>query len=327
MTACASFFFSMGLMGQIENYRQEELCRQPGLEKVDRSSSCRPTTYASAHNPFLYTHGHFSNSVFERYTYHILVIMYRKSITTSARALRFSSRTLTQRPLLRSQFSPAPLSAVRSRLAPSIRWYSDEVDTAAKKEDIAEKKEAEESTPKAEAQDSKDANAPPDVEAELRKKLEAKEREVIDWKDKYLRSVADFRNLQDRAQRDMKGARDFAIQNFAKDLVDSVDNLDRALLMGKDGLKEEDGSENEGLRKFYDGVKMTETNMLQTLSKHGLERFDPEGAKFNPNEHEATFMTPVPDKEVNTVFHVQQKGFKLNGRVLRAAKVGVVKGQ
>lgn len=78
---------------------------------------------------------------------------------------------------------------------------------------------------------------------------------------------------------------------------------------------------------LYEGLKMTENILMSTLKKHGLERFDPsvEGEKFNPNEHEATFMTPMEGKEDNTVFHTQQKGFKLNGRILRAAKVGVVK--
>ena len=142
-----------------------------------------------------------------------------------------------------------------------------------------------------------------------------------------MRSVADFRNLQDRTQREMKSARDFAIQKFAKDLVDSVDNLDRALTMvPEDKLKAEDKNEyQQELINLYDGLKLTENILLSTLKKHGLERFDPNGEKFNPNEHEATFMTPVPDKEDNLVFHTQQKGFKLNGRVLRAAKVGVVK--
>ena len=192
--------------------------------------------------------------------------------------------------------------------------------------DTAAKKEGEGETSQVEVQSGEAANKPSDVEAELKKKLEAKEKEIIDWKDKYLRSVADFRNLQDRTQREMKAARDFAIQNFAKDLVDSVDNLDRALIMGQEKLKAAEGREpSEDLKNFYEGVKMTESNMLQTLQKHGLERFDPEGQKFDPNEHEATFMTPMPDKEENTVFHVQQKGFKLKGRILRAAKVGVVK--
>lgn len=106
--------------------------------------------------------------------------------------------------------------------------------------------------------------------------------------------------------------------------MDSVDNLDRALSMVPE--KSADGGEASGkdFVNLVDGLKMTETVLVQTLKKHGLERFDPNGDKFNPNEHEATFMTPMADKEHNTVFHTQQKGFRLNGRVLRAAKVGVV---
>ncbi|KAI1102292.1 GrpE-domain-containing protein [Jackrogersella minutella] len=246
--------------------------------------------------------------------------MLKQVISRSSRAI-CSSKTVVQRPLLRSQHFTTPSSSLRSAFLPSLRWYSDQTEPAAKKE--GEDKEA----AKKETQDSEAANAPPDPVVELQQKLEAKEKEAISWKDKYLRSVAEFRNLQDRTQRDMKAARDFAIQKFAKDLVDSVDNLDRALIMGQEKLETEEEQKNEDLVKFYEGVKMTETNMLQTLLKHGLERFDPEGEKFNPNEHEATFMTPMPGKEDNTVFHVQQKGYKLNGRVLRAAKVGVVKGE
>lgn len=142
-----------------------------------------------------------------------------------------------------------------------------------------------------------------------------------------MRTVADFRNLQDRTAREVKSARDFAIQKFAKDLVDSVDNLDRALsTVPADKLKAEEKSEDlQELANLYEGLKMTEGILIQTLAKHGLERLEPDGDKFNPNEHEATFMAPQPGKEDNTVFFVQQKGFKLNGRVLRAAKVGVVK--
>jgi molecular chaperone GrpE len=143
-----------------------------------------------------------------------------------------------------------------------------------------------------------------------------------------LRSVAEFRNLQERTKRDMQTAKDFAISKFAKDLIDSVDNLDRALSMvPQDMLTPSEQSENKHLQDLVSGLRMTESILMSTLKKHGLERFDPavEGEKFNPNEHEATFMTPMPDKEDGIVFHTQQKGFKLNGRVLRAAKVGVVK--
>ena len=129
-----------------------------------------------------------------------------------------------------------------------------------------------------------------------------------------MRSVADFRNLQDRTQRDMKGARDFAIQKFAKDLVDSVDNLDRALTtVPQEKLNVEERSEHlQDLANLYEGFKMTEDILMNTLKKHGLERLSPEGEKFNPNEHEATFMAPQPGKEDGTVFFTQTKGFKLN---------------
>lgn len=125
----------------------------------------------------------------------------------------------------------------------------------------------------------------------------------------------------------MKSARDFAIQSFAKDLVESVDNLDLALTtVPKERLDAEEKTEHlQDLVNLYEGLKMTETILMSTLKKHGLERFHPLGEKFNPNEHDATFMAPQEGKEDNSVFHVQQKGFKLNGRVLRAAKVGVVK--
>jgi molecular chaperone GrpE len=129
----------------------------------------------------------------------------------------------------------------------------------------------------------------------------------------------------------MQTAKDFAIQKFAKDLVDSVDNFDRALAMvPEEKLKAKEQNEHlQDLIALYDGFRKTESILMATLKKHGLERFDPsvEGEKYNPNEHEAIFRTPMEGKEDNTVFHTQQKGFKLNGRILRVAKVGVVKNQ
>ncbi len=148
----------------------------------------------------------------------------------------------------------------------------------------------------------------------------------LSTQDKYLRSVAEFRNLQDRTKRDIQSAKDFAITKFAKDLVESIDNLDRALeTVPHEKISQEET--NQELVNLYQGLKMTEAILMQTLKKHGLERFDPsvEGERFNPNMHEATFQTPVEGKEDGSVFTTQQKGFVLNGRVLRAAKVGVVK--
>jgi molecular chaperone GrpE len=148
----------------------------------------------------------------------------------------------------------------------------------------------------------------------------------------------------------MDNARQFAIQRFAADLLDSIDNLDRALAaVPEASLKAggtttsntsaEDpnkaasaessaGTPNQDLVNLHSGLKMTEDILMNTLKKHGLERFDPierEGKKFDPNQDEATFFMPQEGKADGEVFYTQSKGFKLNGRVIRAAKVGVVK--
>lgn len=81
-----------------------------------------------------------------------------------------------------------------------------------------------------------------------------------------------------------------------------------------------ENKDNKDLISLYDGLKMTETVLLGTLEKHGLTRFNPEGEKFNPNMHEATFEAPMEGKEVGSVFHVQSKGYALHGRVLRVSK-------
>ncbi|KAK1827549.1 GrpE-domain-containing protein [Podospora conica] len=236
--------------------------------------------------------------------------MFRQTLSAPSKALGAGLRLAAQRPVARRQLFAAPIAASRTvGLQQRARWYSDSKDAEAK-EPVKEEGEAQE-----------------DPTAALKKQLEAKEAEARDWKDKCMRAVADFRNLQDRTARDMKAAKDFAIQKFAKDLVDSVDNFDRALAMvPEEKLTATEKTEHlQELVNLYEGLKMTENILMQTLKNHGLERYDPHGEKFNPNEHEATFMTPMADKEDNTVMHTQQKGFKLNGRILRPAKVGVVK--
>jgi molecular chaperone GrpE len=149
----------------------------------------------------------------------------------------------------------------------------------------------------------------------------------------------------------MDNARQFAIQRFASDLLDSIDNLDRALsAVPESSLKAGDTTTsntssadpnqaaatetssgtapNQDLINLHSGLKMTEDVLMNTLKKHGLERFDPierEGKKFDPNQDEATFFMAQEGKADGEVFFTQSKGFKLNGRVIRAAKVGVVK--
>ncbi|KAJ6260247.1 hypothetical protein Dda_4471 [Drechslerella dactyloides] len=253
--------------------------------------------------------------------------MLRRSILSHARIRPFSSlAAAAARP------SPSPLSIPSSATAVRLpqrphtplqwrnatvvgsRWSSTE--TAAEK--------PAESAPQPDAatakQEAPKTAAEPSAD-KTQKELEAKAKEVADLKDKYMRAVADFRNLQDRTTREVKSAKDYAIQKFAKDLLESIDNLDRALTsqptQSSDPAKE--------FQNLYDGLKMTEKVLMGTLERHGLTRFNPVGEKFNPNLHEATFEAHMEGKEPGTVFHVQSKGYQLNGRVLRAAQVGVVK--
>ncbi|KAJ5460476.1 GrpE protein [Penicillium daleae] len=228
------------------------------------------------------------------------------STSTSAAplALRRTTRLQSQLPAAMRPFAPQP----------ARRFYSTE--------NNGEKKEA---APEGETAENAE-------EDPVRKELEEKKKEVTDLKDKYLRSVAEFRNLQERTKRDMDGARNFAIQRFAKDLLESIDNFDRALLaVPAEKLTAERSDANKDLLDLVDGLKMTEKTLMGTLQKHGLERFDPseqvdgKAQKFDPNLHEATFMAPSPNMDDGDVMYTQSKGFRLNGRVVRAAKVGVVK--
>lgn len=156
-------------------------------------------------------------------------------------------------------------------------------------------------------------------------KMEAIEKSLAEMKDKYIRQVAEYRNLQTRTERDVASAKDFAIQKFAKDLIDSVDNLERALETVPTESRE-DKTKNPELVSLYGGLKMTESILMKTLERHGLKKFTGMGEKFNPNLHEVLYEAPIPDKEAGTIMQVQSTGYTLNGRTIRAAKVGVVKG-
>ncbi|MCJ1234913.1 Mitochondrial matrix cochaperone [Varicellaria rhodocarpa] len=242
--------------------------------------------------------------------------MIQRNVLKRARATRFNNLQSSTSISPRNLFLPLRIPISSTSRAPALRCYSSA--PQAKSEVDGEASSTETNQP-----DQPPAEVSEDPST---KEIEAKDKEILDLKDRYLRSVADFRNLQERTKREISVARDFAISRFAKDLIDSVDNLDRALsTVPAEKLGQEDS--NKDLENLHSGLKMTEAILMQTLQKHGLERFDPseKGERFDPNLHEATFQTKVEGKEDGTTFHTQQKGFTLNGRVIRAAKVGVVK--
>ncbi|KAK6463126.1 GrpE protein-like protein, mitochondrial [Scheffersomyces coipomensis] len=202
-----------------------------------------------------------------------------------------------------------------------IRFASTESNAKATESEAAKASETvKEAEPQAETE-ATEGNEVDTVE-DLKAKLDAKDKDLANMKNHYARAIADFRNLQDTTKKEVQKAKDFALQKFAKDLLESLDNFSLAL----ESVKEDTLKANEDVKSLYEGVSMTRNIFEKTLSKHGIEKIDPMGEQFDPNQHEATFQIPHPDKEPGTVFHVQQPGYTLNSRVLRPAKVGLVKG-
>ncbi|XP_029804820.1 grpE protein homolog 1, mitochondrial [Suricata suricatta] len=150
-------------------------------------------------------------------------------------------------------------------------------------------------------------------------KLEEQLKETVE---KYKRALADTENLRQRSQKLVEEAKLYGIQGFCKDLLEVADILEKAT---QSVPREEVRDDNPHLKSLYEGLVMTELQIQKVFTKHGLLRLDPVGAKFDPYEHEALFHTPVAGKEPGTVALVSKVGYKLHGRTLRPALVGVVK--
>ncbi|BCD90010.1 protein GrpE [Francisella halioticida] len=135
-------------------------------------------------------------------------------------------------------------------------------------------------------------------------------------KDEALRARAEMENIRRRAEKEVSKARKFGVEKFVKDLLPITDSIDQAL---KHEVKLEEAV------AMKEGIELTAKILFDILKNNGLEELDPKGEKFDPNVHEAMAMIPNPGLEDNIVFEVFQKGYLLNGRVVRAAKVIVVK--
>lgn len=150
--------------------------------------------------------------------------------------------------------------------------------------------------------------------------LKDKDAKIAELQDLYRRALADAENVRTRTRRELVDKEHFAIQKFAKGLLDTADVLQMAL----DSVKHEDREQTKPLADFYDGVLMTRTELLKTFKRFGVEPFVSLDRPFDPNMHTALFKAPAAGKEPGTVFHVQKDGYMINDRVLRSAHVGVV---
>lgn len=152
--------------------------------------------------------------------------------------------------------------------------------------------------------------------AALQAALEAANAEVAQLQDRALRAQAEVENIRRRAAKDVDSARKFALERFAGDLLPALDGLEKSA---------ESVASATDVKAVAEGVALSLKLLLDTLQKNGVEQVDPLGEPFDPTHSEAMAMVENPDAEPNSVMEVMQKGYLLNGRVVRAAKVIVAK--
>ena len=160
-----------------------------------------------------------------------------------------------------------------------------------------------EELPEAEGESSPDAA----------EQLEAAESRADENHALYLRAAAELENVRKRASRDVEKARKFGAENLAQDLLEVADNLERGLEAGQTATPQ----------ALLDGTQATLKLLRAALIKAGVEEVDPEGEPFDPELHEAMTMQPSETAEPGSVIAVIQKGYQLNGRLLRPARVVV----
>jgi molecular chaperone GrpE len=146
---------------------------------------------------------------------------------------------------------------------------------------------------------------------------EALAAQINDLKDQAMRAKAEVQNIRRRAEQDVEKAHKFALEKFAKELLPVIDGLEKA-------VEAEVAAGNE-VTPLREGVEMTLSMFLSGVQKFNLEQVDPVGHPFDPTLHEAMSMVPNPDVEPNTVIAAMQKGYTLNGRLVRPAMVMVSK--
>jgi molecular chaperone GrpE len=152
---------------------------------------------------------------------------------------------------------------------------------------------------------------------ELEQKLEQATNQAVEEKDRALRTVAEMENLRRRTALDVEKAHKFALEKFASELLPVLDNLERTLQVAD--------KTNEAVKPLLEGVELTLKSMANSVAKFGVIAIDPQGQLFDPNLHQAMSMIENPDVAPNTVIAVMQKGYELNGRVIRPAMVMVSK--
>jgi molecular chaperone GrpE len=148
-------------------------------------------------------------------------------------------------------------------------------------------------------------------------------RELAEYRDKLLRTLAEMENLRRRTAREVIDARQYGNAAFARDILAVADNMERALAALDAELREK---ADAGVKALLDGVELTERELLKVLENHGVRKFEPLGEKFDPNLHQAMYEVADPTVPAGTVAQVVQAGYMIGDRVLRPALVAVTRG-
>lgn len=150
---------------------------------------------------------------------------------------------------------------------------------------------------------------------ELESALSDAQATIKEQQESVLRARAEMENARRRAETEVEKARKFALERFAGELLPVLDNLERAVELGD--------ATNELVKPLLEGVEMTLKGFVNSVDKFGLKVINPQGEAFNPEQHQAMSMQESAEMAPNTVMAVMQKGYELNGRLLRPAMVMV----
>jgi molecular chaperone GrpE len=165
---------------------------------------------------------------------------------------------------------------------------------------------------------------PPEAEAAgpvdpVQAKLAEQEAEIAKLKDMYLRAMAETENVRTRARRDMEDSSKYAATKFARDIVNIIENLQRA----SSSISAEARAGSDVLKQVGEGIDMTMQEVLTIFERNGIKRINPVGEKFDHNFHQAVAQVASKDAAPGTVLEVLQAGYALHDRLLKPAMVTV----
>ena len=166
---------------------------------------------------------------------------------------------------------------------------------------------------------NEDENGDEDISIE--QTVENQNKQITELKDQLLRSLAESENLRKRTIKEIADAKKYSHISFLRELVSSVDNLQRAL----EAVPDDKSQLSDPIKNLVIGLEIVEKEMINSFEKHNIKQISPLGEKFDYNLHQAMFEVPTNEKEPGHVVEVSQKGYLLYDRLVRPAMVGISK--